>query len=973
MSTDQESPPAQTETTSKGSPLSNNPTPSLTTGTATNKPETDDAKTLKQDSDPNVKETPPAKTETTSKDSAPSKDALSQTTPFNNPKTEDGETLKQGSATDVDPHMLEKTPSENETTSKNTSPTKNDSTQNRATNEQETDDTEAIKQDSAAGADPHVQEIIPVENETASKHSSPPKNSPTQIAATRKPETDGNKDCATDADPHVQEVTTVKNETTLKDSSPPDDIPTQITPTHQPELHENKTLKEVLPYDADPHPPVQEISPADDETTSKKLSPTKNDFTQTTGVNHPETEGAETLKQDSISYVDPRSKKISSLKKFRNLFLKIGKRSQPKPAVASQGTKVESTTRNPDEKELLSKLIQADVDYIERGAKKLGQYNDQLNSVLKEASKEFEDLKKQGEKEDFRDLRKAMIKLKLQIPSKYKVDADEKDPHKHLQFTSKAKQSIPVEVRNMMPQLHKNDVFESSMEFKDFEARYNELHLELKLCLLCFSVYPENAIIKKRLMVQWWVAEGFACEDVASEYFLQLIEKGFIEPVNENRSLFVGRCRMHPFYRSALVMLAERAKFLNFDANGEPTQNFSGSFQACLVGEGLISYEDYKNNLVTVDDLEKIHLLINVKEPILEFKTDWFSKMRNVNFLYLGRWEASATDHKEVEDTMFLDGLENMNYMKFLSLQGVSNIIALPESILQLTNLKILDLRACHNLETIPEGIGLLKSLTHLDMSECYLLDHMPKGLSLLTGLRVLKGFVVGSEKGKSSCTLDDLKELPNLIKLCIYTGLREFPDEKHVIALGSLIELRKLTITWGGSALRTATDNGSDIVKPSDGNKKDNSTAEKTTQKQEPQESLDSSNGSSTTPRLPSKLEKLDLKCFPMSKTPDWLALNNLKDLNLKKLYIRGGKFSDLGQYQDIDYWNLVWPVKKDTWKAQVLRLKYLSEIEMEWRQLQELFPHLVYLEQVSCPKLTLFPCDANGIWMNKTKLKAF
>ncbi|KAK6149832.1 hypothetical protein DH2020_017357 [Rehmannia glutinosa] len=765
------------------------------------------------------------------------------------------------------------------------------------------------------------QETSPPQNDTNSKVS-PFRNNP---------ETD--KTFKHDSDPKIKEIPPPETENDDTEAIKQDSNGTDGTEAHNEDSAIDADEVPPVENETDPHRPVHEISPADDdETTSKQLSPPRNYSTETTGINDPET-----LKRDSFT----RSKKMSYWKKLRHFLPKLSKRSRTKLSAA----------RSLDEKELLSKLIQADVDYIEKGAKKLGQYNDQLNSALKEASKEFEVIQNQGHVKDLRELRKAMIKLKLQIPLKYKVDGD--DHPKNFQFSSKAKPSIPEEVLDMMPQLHKNSVFERSMEFKDFEARYDELHPELRLCLLCFSVFPENAVIKKRLMVQWWVAEGFACEDVANEYFLQLIEKGFIEPVNENKSLFVGQCRMHPFYRSALVMLAERAKFLNFDSKGEPTQNFSGSFQACLVGEGLISFEDLKNKLVTVDDLEKIHLLFNVNEPILEFKPDWFSKMRNVNFLYLGRWQASATDHKEVEDTVFLDGFENMNYMKFLSLQGVSNIIALPESILQLTNLKILDLRACHNLETVPDEIGLLKSLTHLDMSECYLLDHMPKSLSSLTGLRVLKGFVVGSEQGKNSCTLGDLKELPNLIKLCIYTGLRDFPNEQHIIALGNLIELRKLTISWGGSSLRASTDN---IGKPR--------TTEK---KQEKKDSLDSSNDSLTRPRLPSKLEKLDLKCFPMSTTPDWLALNNMKDLNLKKLYFRGGKFSDLGQYQDTDDWNLVSPVKKDTWKVQVLRLKYLSEIEMEWRQFQELFPDLVYLEQVNCPKLTLFPCDANGVWMNK------
>ncbi|PIN12534.1 hypothetical protein CDL12_14850 [Handroanthus impetiginosus] len=382
---------------------------------------------------------------------------------------------------------------------------------------------------------------------------------------------------------------------------------------------------------------------------------------------------------------------------------------------------------------------------------------------------------------------------------------------------------------------------------------------------------------------------------------------------------------------------------------------------------------------------------MNVKEQTLDFKPQWFSKMTNVNLLYLGRWSASPTDHIEVEDTKFLEGLANMQYMKFLSLQGVSNVISLTDSISQLKNVKILDLRACYNLETLPEDIGLLKSLTHLDMSECYLLNHVPKSLSSLTRLKVLKGFVVADDERKSSCELGDLRKLEKLIKLCIYTSLEKFPDKGHVRALGNLKELKKLTIAWGGHTLRAEkkhekkeTEGSSD--RTSNGSKPtaelhpklENSSGSKPTAKLHSKlenlngskptvklhSKLENSSGLEPTAKLPSKLEKLDLKCFPMSKTPSWLEPKNLKDL--KKLYIRGGKFSDLGQYQD---WNVE---NKYAWKVETLRLKYLSEIELEWRQLQELFPDLVYLERVSCPKLTFVPCDANGLWINETKLKA-
>jgi hypothetical protein len=44
---------------------------------------------------------------------------------------------------------------------------------------------------------------------------------------------------------------------------------------------------------------------------------------------------------------------------------------------------------------------------------------------------------------------------------------------------------------------------------KEIEAIYNGLDVTSKMCLLCFSVFPENAVIKKKVLVHWWVGEGF--------------------------------------------------------------------------------------------------------------------------------------------------------------------------------------------------------------------------------------------------------------------------------------------------------------------------------------------------------------------------------------------------------------------------------------------------------------------------------
>lgn len=695
----------------------------------------------------------------------------------------------------------------------------------------------------------------------------------------------------------------------------------------------------------------------------------------------------------------------------------------------------------------LSRLVEADLKFIEKASERIMACQDDINTVKERFNKLNPDT---GSEKDYRDLKKIVKKLKHKISSQHK---DEHESHLWADGGAKANGTSADSAFDKMLNLTKNAAFELTLVFKEFEASYHELSMELKLCLLSFSIFPENAGIKKRVMIYWWMGEEFVpplkasnnnatVEQFANDYFKKLVAKGFVAPVHEKRRHGEYICKMDPFVRSMVIKLARRANFFNFDDEGNITEDDYSSLWACLTGKG--------KGLSKIECLEKLHALFNLNEDILEFTPELFAKMENVNVLYLGRWQTRAVHHIEVEDTKtskmknanVLDGLENAKHLRFLSLQGISRIVQLPESISKLASLTILDIRACHNLEVIPEGIGLLKNLTHLDMSECYLLDQMPKGLALLSKLEVLIGFVVGDSDPKTSCNLVDLAQLTNLRKLSIHTGDDDFPSNKDLDALNKYKKLKKLTIAWGRGSARSKADE-TDRQDNSGGNRKENKKKDRDETEQGTEASKKSVQGSlrgtSTSKQLPGTpnrgsgedsksrdisgkrlpraltkgnrddgknkddsepatpaagkskfqnflprsltltrfpeasaepveppvlklgLTKLDLQCFPKMTPPKWLSAREMK--KLEKLYVRGGKFSDLGQFQDFEGRE-----KKDRWsEVKVLRLKYLIELEMDWRQLQDLFPKLEYLEKVKCPRLTLFPCDESGFWMKR------
>ena len=67
---------------------------------------------------------------------------------------------------------------------------------------------------------------------------------------------------------------------------------------------------------------------------------------------------------------------------------------------------------------------------------------------------------------------------------------------------------------------------------------------------------------------------------------------------------------MLPFVCCAVIYMAHRPKFFEFDQDGSPTEDYTSCFSACLSGNRLSTEK--------APDLEKLHMLLNVNEAILE-------------------------------------------------------------------------------------------------------------------------------------------------------------------------------------------------------------------------------------------------------------------------------------------------------------------------------------------------------------------
>ncbi|KAL5977557.1 hypothetical protein ACLOJK_041455 [Asimina triloba] len=500
------------------------------------------------------------------------------------------------------------------------------------------------------------------------------------------------------------------------------------------------------------------------------------------------------------------------------------------------------------------------------------------------------------------------------------------------------------------------------------QLSYDDLEHQLKQYLLYFAAFPANHLIKKRTIIYWWIGEGLVrtsrdgrtAEQVGEDIFKMLLASGLIQPIYQKLSRTANYCKIYPWVREMLVSKAREEnsfvffpdEVVGFDSRPGPILNHDSCKRSCL----SVKDNDDKVSLAVSSEgkANECISLFNYNVHYLRCDEEKLEKFKAMAAFQLGRWQNLSSHHVEVDNDSFLNGLQFMTQLKYLSLHGISRITELPGAIGSLANLLILDLRSCHNLESVPAAVTSLSSLTHLDVSGCYLLDKMPRGIGSMSNLQVLKGFVVGGARSRDPCQLSELAQLQKLWKLSIRIGSEAQADDD----LGQLTEiksLRSLRITWGQVKQ----------VKHSPGLTRRKSTLSKS-----------KTGGMRGFPSFPD-LEKLVLECVPddvVSVSP--LVLNDFN--KLKRLYIEGGKLSKLS-----------FTCRDEEWKIEILRLKFLRNLRLEginfgklvsepveWTDVtMKWLPKLRGAQIIECPEigfaLDLAGFDEKGIWERSSEPK--
>ncbi|EMS46322.1 Disease resistance protein RPM1 [Triticum urartu] len=309
---------------------------------------------------------------------------------------------------------------------------------------------------------------------------------------------------------------------------------------------------------------------------------------------------------------------------------------------------------------------------------------------------------------------------------------------------------------------------------------YNDLAPNLKTCLLYLSLFPEDHLIDRERLVRRWIAEGFISEErgqskqeVAENYFYELINKSMVQPVDIEYDGKVSACRVHDMMLEIIISKSAEDNFTTVVGGGQTSlPNHQGSIRRLS-----IQHIDKKlaSELANVD-LSHVRTLIVMPSCCVTHlpSLDRFEALRVLDFEGCG-------DLKDYD----MKGMEKLFQLKYLSFRG-TGISMLPSGILMLGNLETLDLQDSY-VEELPAGITRLTALRHLIG---FMTKQLPNGIGSMRNLQLMPSFVITLQE---TDVLEDLRNLTSLEELYVNLGSKVSSEDKRCEKEAFLSSLCKL------------------------------------------------------------------------------------------------------------------------------------------------------------------------------------
>ncbi|MCE3050093.1 hypothetical protein HAX54_046453 [Datura stramonium] len=260
------------------------------------------------------------------------------------------------------------------------------------------------------------------------------------------------------------------------------------------------------------------------------------------------------------------------------------------------------------------------------------------------------------------------------------------------------------------------------------------LHLpsNIKHCFSFCSTFPKSYQIKKENLINMWIAhglvfpdeEGKQLEDIAAEYFDELLWMSFFEKVNESCDGYLTTYKMYDwFYSLARHLTTNEATIL---ASRTISNDLTNTRHASIVS-------DYRSSMIPKSLCQAKYLrtlLVFSVGKMNEVPSNIFSSFIHLRVLDLSGCNIDLPN-----------SIGELRSLKYLDLSN-TEFQELPSSISSFHSLMTLNLLGCHNLQRLP-ALGHITSLRHLIIDGCEALTQMPSQIEQLVHLQTLPIFIV--------------------------------------------------------------------------------------------------------------------------------------------------------------------------------------------------------------------------------------
>ncbi|XP_039790562.1 disease resistance protein RGA5-like isoform X2 [Panicum virgatum] len=303
---------------------------------------------------------------------------------------------------------------------------------------------------------------------------------------------------------------------------------------------------------------------------------------------------------------------------------------------------------------------------------------------------------------------------------------------------------------NAVPEDSDVDAMRKILSFSYFDLPHH-----LRTCLLYFSMFPEDIMIRRKRLLNMWIAEGFVhCSDgrnkteIAGHYFAQLISRNLIQPVDIQYDGQAQACRVHDTILDFIVSKSLEENFVSFlgyqlgrpddkvrrlsihyqkfqDGAGLAGQDLSHVRSLCIFGEPL-----HKSCTVSLRGLTNLRVFDarngspyyterddELFDVVLTFPHIDFDVSESPQLKYLDMYELMPMEMaRQFYTREVLTGIANLQYLETLDLRSAM-VKELPSDIYKLQQLVRLFIRPRVILAT---GIGRMEALEELKEISIY-------------------------------------------------------------------------------------------------------------------------------------------------------------------------------------------------------------------------------------------------------------